>query len=487
MNTNHKCHEVTLRDGQRVDIATKEGADAFLKSVQVSNFKYFSQQVEKLTKPRKKGKLPFNTKLKIHDFFGYLAENADKDLFREKIPESEIRCWMNYVIQEIKQLTTNKSWIQTGDSMGACVLQPFQTMFMHAVPVALAFETGFFQVLSNFVKARKAGANREMPSQRICNILASAVCWTVIVSTTRFDNKWTTSKAFRKLDDSGFLEEFLRIATVPQARGGWEWEMLCQVLYALERCPDILNKRFKKGEACGETLQAILGGSDGSRNMSSQIKERLLAIAKAKMKTGSSSQIGRGCSKCGKFGWSESFDLSMMHCARCKAAFYCSRECQRADWKHHKKTCIPYTKRDLKDAAKAEDTLVNFFTEHGVRLVSEMSLACQMAGGLDFNEMVIELDFKLDKDGIVPAMKQSPIIKIEPIQNYTEGSRQARPQWFSTIEDSKPETYDALVKILADESAPRNSLKFLFRSGEQNVYCITYVVRDDVLVSLPSE
>jgi len=32
---------------------------------------------------------------------------------------------------------------------------------------------------------------------------------------------------------------------------------------------------------------------------------------------------------------------SFSRCSRCKARYYCSRECQRADWPHHKSSCTP--------------------------------------------------------------------------------------------------------------------------------------------------
>ena len=40
------------------------------------------------------------------------------------------------------------------------------------------------------------------------------------------------------------------------------------------------------------------------------------------------------CMKCGLEG------ESVRRCSRCKKISYCSPECQRADWKQHKKNCV---------------------------------------------------------------------------------------------------------------------------------------------------
>lgn len=41
------------------------------------------------------------------------------------------------------------------------------------------------------------------------------------------------------------------------------------------------------------------------------------------------------CNKCNKSG----DEVSLKHCAKCKQTNYCSRDCQKADWKAHKKIC----------------------------------------------------------------------------------------------------------------------------------------------------
>ena len=43
------------------------------------------------------------------------------------------------------------------------------------------------------------------------------------------------------------------------------------------------------------------------------------------------------CAKCAKTAAS---GIDLKHCAKCRTTRYCSRDCQKADWKTHKKACV---------------------------------------------------------------------------------------------------------------------------------------------------
>ena len=45
------------------------------------------------------------------------------------------------------------------------------------------------------------------------------------------------------------------------------------------------------------------------------------------------------CAVCGKTGSGDKQEKPLKSCSQCKSIFYCSVDCQRADWKEHKPIC----------------------------------------------------------------------------------------------------------------------------------------------------
>lgn len=122
--------------------------------------------------------------------------------------------------------------------------------------------------------------------------------------------------------------------------------------------------------------------------------------------TDASTSATRSCTKCQK---TESEDLKLKVCAKCKKAPYCTKECQKSDWKNHKKTCGNGARgttsanepgninaSSFKKVSREGNTITGFNCfELGSSKMTPGSLNLDAAGGSWLHDMPEEQAFKM--------------------------------------------------------------------------------------------
>ncbi|CAJ1942148.1 unnamed protein product [Cylindrotheca closterium] len=478
---NRHSIKVQLMDGRSVDICTESGANSFLKSGSKCH-DYMANNVEKMSKICAKRKLSAKDKgdiMAMNLVFDSVAQYGSHNIFRKHFEHSTIKAWLAHVIEQIQRFTTNRNWITTGNlsTYDTSLLNSCISMMCHAVPVAIAFETEFFNVLADFVKARK-GNGRALPCADIADTITLIVSNAYNTSKNTYDNTWTTEKSLKKLEATGVLEQFIRCATVPQAHD-FSAPGLFRMLDEFQACIPFISKKLLQGQPCGEVAMAILEGRDGSRVQRPSVINRLKTMLRFATSIDPDHKCGDGnkmCRKCCKSDHSKSFQSSLMKCARCHQAYYCSRECQKSDWKEHKKTCITKTKSEIVKSENIQQTFTAFCTNQYVHIMVKMVEACEKTG-LTKDDMLVELNFKPNQNGIVPAMQDKPEFKIAPVKDYINGSRPAEPDWFfknqdRTMYDHNIKGYLATIKDQYSKMRPNHLLCLTRYEGGFSCYKI---------------
>lgn len=439
-NEDHEPLWCQYPDGSLVDMATEEGANGFLDQACMPG--YFSRLVSEVRKLRKKqsnnkrlSDIEKSELIGCYKFIYTIANNADHESFCGKVPRNQIQDWLNLIIEEVKSFTKNKKWINSGRlAFSDLIVFKFcyEILMCSLFTSQVIFESELFQVLANFIKARKANGIA-LPSSLVCSHLGKIVHCTLV--TANDDQPWATEKIFKKFEASGILEQILRCSTVPNTPvepGGNHWEthnFLDIVLGYLESSiGSVLTQKLKIGEPCGDTLNAILQGRDGSKNAPPKILNRLRGIA-ALVETFDSTEFkanlafGSICRPCSKNGDSEA---PLFRCAQCLLTYYCSKECQRADWKRHKHNCRRRTKRERDKVLSLRMATLRFLNRNFKTVFEEIKRKCDRTG-LEASDIAVEIDFMPNSHGIIPALQNPPVFKIALIQDYKSG--QEIPGW----------------------------------------------------------
>mmetsp|Transcript_511 Transcript_511/g.846 ORF Transcript_511/g.846 Transcript_511/m.846 type:complete len:553 (+) Transcript_511:181-1839(+) len=471
---NEAFYLIELPNGsQQFDIGTKEGATAFIQAT--NGMKYISRTVAALRQIRSsqehheldQGMMYLESSL----FF--LPANADKQVFGEMIPQAEFQIWLDYVIDELKKLVANPTWINSSGYITEFdfgVWRPIAPMMGHSGVANLAFQGDFFPVLTQVVKACES-----LPEMDTCEHVTKPIAGAFTSAT--WGLQWPVESVFEKLEASGALEQFFKCLLVPQPHGlrdlGFDLMMT-----DLEGCPRFLRNHLCKGKPCGDAVSDMCDGNYEPTSNHPQIIKRLKEIflfveAMDKILLSAPNKV-LACNYCSESDRSEAYQQSLKRCSRCKSVYYCSKECQRAHWRYHKQACLPVTDHKAEKRADASRIIGAFLQKHYVRMMARLVETCDgNAGAASVNDMVVEIDFTTNKDDIIPAMQNPPIFKIAPIQAYRTGRE--KPEFLSCDIDRCPWDYEgntrnAVGSIEREDSRTVRELIFLVNYGG-TFYC----------------
>ena len=239
-----------------------------------------------------------------------------------------------------------------------------------------------------------------------------------------------------KLEKTGLLAQALRCLTAPVRRDSLTRYL--QIVDFMESDPKLMSKKLKPGTPTGDILEGLLTGKDGwtgNRQKSSreyaQVMKRFRALKD--MATMSSTpfgpqgdnELGRMCRYCSKSAYDLGKELQV--CSRCKNTWYCSRECQVADWKVHKQQCSMYKVKD------SQNLIMSFIKKHYFEIMKEVKNKMTQAN-VQKNDVLLVIDFKKQfrSQRLSPAMEG--MFHVSLVRDVLNGSDE--PDWFYKEEDT---------------------------------------------------
>ncbi len=131
------------------------------------------------------------------------------------------------------------------------------------------------------------------------------------------------------------FEELFRTAVHPSADVSGP---ALQLLSLVSTDPRLVRKKLRDGTPAGAALASAVAKS--RLTAKSEVSKALQALqlqAQTSNQCTSLASMRHLCRACSK---EPAEGEKLMACSRCKSAHYCSKECQKADWKTHKQICI---------------------------------------------------------------------------------------------------------------------------------------------------
>lgn len=241
-----------------------------------------------------------------------VAECADRQAFAE-IPLEQHDLLVKHACKVFEALSKNSKWTTTGVLEGHddALLTALMNCAQHWGFAPASLHGNLLETLAEFSKS----CARTMPCANVALKLRSIVFNTRSVVIVQ--NDAPNGDIYKKLEDTGMLAQFVRLATLPQDSNYIRASFV--VLDEIAKCTLLVKRKFCVGSPTGDVLDAVVNGRDGYQGMRNpDITERLVALHKiaSMAQTPDAQALLVCCSYCQRKP--EDGGTKLPKCSRCK-------------------------------------------------------------------------------------------------------------------------------------------------------------------------
>jgi hypothetical protein len=327
------------------------------------------------------------------------------------------------------------------------LLRAVASFSMHPSFVKIFLSNEGMEAVAKFYASRK---KNDSPSHSVAKLIQFLVHNTIMVLGP---NDLSYEKAFSIIEKTGLLGQFIRWVPVDP-------ESSAPIMKCLQTCLQLVKKKLKSGTPTGDILDTVISGKDGPIN--EKAKADLVRLQSLARLSNDNDYVSvKKCHHCEMIE-TQMDDAKFMKCQRCKLAYYCSKECQVANWKRHKKMCNEIasgvvSRSTLKTAGS---TTQAFFKSNCFDIAKEVYKKTK-----EYNVPKKELFVEIDFGGDAPALRNA--FQVWLTSGFLEGSSVAdAPHWFRTHVDEKE-----MARTLMEnyERLTSNDLLAVCRAGDNTV------------------
>jgi hypothetical protein len=401
--------EVELPNGRKIKrLTTEAGANEFVEAVGID---FISTNL---------------TATNDHEMFvmyiimRIVIRSASPEKVAACFPESELRLFVEHMRDELDKLSKESNWLRSGVLLLRYdLLMCIVAYFTMNIPFIKIFYSNGMEAVAKFYASRKQ--KNETPNYRVAHWIINLVDNTLRALT---QEGLKHEKVFGAMEKAGLLGQFIRCVSV-------DAEYSAHALECLQMCLQLVKKKLKPGTPTGDILDAVLVGKDGPINEKTKSSlARLQSLAQ--ISNYGSECVTKETKECRHCKRPETHGI-LMKCQRCRASYYCSRECQVADWKRHKTMCKVISGGTVsRSTFKTSTSTVDSFIESNLFHIAKELYKKTQEFNVSKRELLLEINFFED----APALRNE--FNVWLTSDFWEGSSVAdAPDWFRTYVDKK--------------------------------------------------